>query len=606
MNSLYDISRQKFPDLVILSEHFRSLPPIISFSNERYYGGQMVPLRDRPPAPGWQPVGTVFVPDGYRDGRDINEPEALAVADLIAEFCEEPSYDSMTFGVVTLLGTAQAQRIQELLLDRLGPEVLEERELRVGQPPSFQGDERDVVILSLVVDKGEGRRVGPMTSNQGEQGLNVAATRAKNQMWVVHSIEADDFPAGDPRAALIRHCQDPVALDVSFGNLEQRCDSVFEKDVLRAILAKGFRRVRTQHKVGNYRIDIVVEGVESRLAVECDGDAWHGPDRWDDDRIRQQKLERAGWTFERIRGSAFYRDPQRALEPLWARLEELGIEPGGWDGTIAVAGNNRRVAKSMAERQLTGTAEAQARSISLDSVLADEDPEVDVAAEPQSDPAPSAPPHLRPPAPVLHPVGHARTEVIDPPESPGRPVERPQRAGHSELAPYRSWSQRSVASVSQGSPEQVLSDLVEIVGAEGPIYALRLYQLHAKAAGGSRVGSEMRQQYNRLVRRALQAGSLRLIDDDLPGMIDKTLYLPGTPPVVVRELGPRKLIEVPRSEVATLAGALGIPDPAATKRAVLDAFGLIRMRQRTSDYLDDCLRYTWRPPLTDGSDAADA
>ena len=281
LNSLYDISRQKFPDLVILSEHFRSLPPIISFSNERYYGGQMIPLRDRPPHPGWQPVGTVFVPDGYRDGKDINESEALAVVELIAELIEDPAYDSMTFGVVTLLGSAQALRIQELLLDRLGPEMMEERELRVGQAPSFQGDERDVVVLSTVVDKAEGRRVASMTSIQGEQSLNVAATSAKNQMWVVHSIEAEDFPTGDPRAALIRHCQDPAALDVSYANLEQRCDSQFEKDVLRAILAKGFHRVRTQHKVGNYRIDIVVEGPESRLAVECDGDAWHTSENWD-------------------------------------------------------------------------------------------------------------------------------------------------------------------------------------------------------------------------------------------------------------------------------------------------------------------------------------
>lgn len=594
MNSVYDISRQKFPELVILSEHFRSLPPIISFSNERYYGGQMVPLRDRPPAQGWQPVGTVFVPDGYRDGKDINEPEALAVTDLIAELCGDPAYDSMTFGVVTMLGTAQAQRIQEILLDRLGPEAMEERDIRVGQPPSFQGDERDVVVLSLVVDKPVGRVVGAMTSNQAEAALNVAATRAKNQMWVVHSIEADDFPTGDPRAALIRHCQDPTALDVSYGNLEQRCDSIFEKDVLRAILAKGFRRVRTQHKVGSYRIDIVVEGPESRLAVECDGDAWHGPERWDDDRIRQQKLERAGWTFERIRGSAFYHDPQRALAPLWARLDDLGIEPGDWDGTIAVAEPNRRIAKSMAERQAAGTSADQARSISLDSLLAIEEEEVDAGAEPNSDepqPAPSMPSPLVPARGTGDPTG---VEVADLAETASTPVERPEGTGHLSLAPYESWSPRSVASVSQGPVDRVLADLLEIVGVEGPIFALRLYQLHAKAAGGSRVGREMRQQYNQLIHRALRAGTLRQVEDDLAGVVDKTLYLTGTPPVIVRELGPRQLIEVPRSELAMLARMVGSSDPSATKRAVLDALGLSRMGQRTSDYLDECLRYTWR------------
>ena len=75
-------------------------------------------------------------------------------------------------------------------------------------------------------------------------------------------------------------------------------------------MARGYRKVSVQHSVGRYRIDIVVEGPHARLAAECDGDRWHGPDVWHKDRARQQVLERANWTFERIRGSAFYRGPE--------------------------------------------------------------------------------------------------------------------------------------------------------------------------------------------------------------------------------------------------------------------------------------------------------
>jgi very-short-patch-repair endonuclease len=120
--------------------------------------------------------------------------------------------------------------------------------------------------------------------------------------------------------------------------LAEECDSQFERDVLARILARGYRRVLVQHRVGGYRIDLVVEGPESRLAVECDGDFWHGPERWDADRARQAVLERAGWTFCRIRGSSFYRDPDAALQPLWARLEELDIPTGEW----AAAGHDRK------------------------------------------------------------------------------------------------------------------------------------------------------------------------------------------------------------------------------------------------------------------------
>jgi very-short-patch-repair endonuclease len=84
--------------------------------------------------------------------------------------------------------------------------------------------------------------------------------------------------------------------------------------------------------VGRFRIDLVVEGRGGRLAVELDGDAYHGPDQWEADRNRQAILERLGWTFHRIRGSAYYRDPDAALTSLWDRLESLGIQPSDEDG----------------------------------------------------------------------------------------------------------------------------------------------------------------------------------------------------------------------------------------------------------------------------------
>src|SRR6202042_753005 len=92
------------------------------------------------------------------------------------------------------------------------------------------------------------------------------------------------------------------------------------------IVARGYL-VKTQYRVGRYRIDLVVEGQRSRLALELDGDAYHGPDRAESDQQRQAILERLGWTFHRIRGSAYYRDPDAALSGLWDHLENLGIQP---------------------------------------------------------------------------------------------------------------------------------------------------------------------------------------------------------------------------------------------------------------------------------------
>jgi hypothetical protein len=61
------------------------------------------------------------------------------------------------------------------------------------------------------------------------------------------------------------------------------------------------------------------------LAVECDGDHWHGVDQYEADMQRQRMLERCGWEFFRVRESSFYLNHQEALRGLWNLLEERGV-----------------------------------------------------------------------------------------------------------------------------------------------------------------------------------------------------------------------------------------------------------------------------------------
>jgi len=85
--------------------------------------------------------------------------------------------------------------------------------------------------------------------------------------------------------------------------------------------------VHPQYEVAGKRIDLVVEGGQARLAVECDGDHWHGPDHYEADMQRQRQLERCGWEFFRVRESAFYSNKVDALKGLWEALEERDIYP---------------------------------------------------------------------------------------------------------------------------------------------------------------------------------------------------------------------------------------------------------------------------------------
>jgi hypothetical protein len=64
-----------------------------------------------------------------------------------------------------------------------------------------------------------------------------------------------------------------------------------------------------------------------RLAIELDGDEYHGPERWADDLARQRVMERVGWRFWRCWGSSFRLDPEGCLDDLVWALGSLGIEP---------------------------------------------------------------------------------------------------------------------------------------------------------------------------------------------------------------------------------------------------------------------------------------
>ena len=340
--SLYDLSKMRFPGVIMLREHFRCLPEIIEFSNQLAYNGTILPLREQPADTTWRSVIDVHIRDGYRDpGTDTNPPEADFIVAKIAELCADPRYDGKTFGVISLLGDAQAQLIQGMLIDRLGEQEVERRRIRCGNAYHFQGDERHVMFLSLVVAAGEGRRIGAMTKEADRQRINVAASRAQDQMWCVRSISPDELHPDDVRGRFIRYCQNPARVDDATGEVEDHFDSDFERDVYRHLVMRGYR-VKVQHRVGRFRIDLVIEGRRARLAVELDGDAYHGPDRWEADRNRQAILERLGWTFHRIRGSAYYRDPDAALAGLWDRLDTLGILPADEPDSVPAPGHRDR------------------------------------------------------------------------------------------------------------------------------------------------------------------------------------------------------------------------------------------------------------------------
>ncbi|MDQ2644020.1 MAG: AAA family ATPase [Myxococcota bacterium] len=256
--SVYDLARQSFGGVIRLVEHFRCVPDIINFSNWLSYEGEIRPLREPGDSRLLPQVVAFHVPNAFAESK-VNRAEAEVVASLLIAAGEQPEYSGKTFGVVSLVGEEQAKAIDKILRERMSPKDHEQRRVVCGNAAQFQGDERDVMWISMV-DAPAGGPLPLRTGDSYKQRFNVAASRAKDQMWVVHSVDPmRDLKAGDLRRRLIEHARQPTDVTAQVERGEARAESEFERQVLRRLIGAGYE-VRTQWQVGSYRIDMVVVG----------------------------------------------------------------------------------------------------------------------------------------------------------------------------------------------------------------------------------------------------------------------------------------------------------------------------------------------------------
>ncbi len=342
--SIYDLFKVVFSrSAVMLKEHFRCVGPIIEYSKREFYNHELRPLRLPKASERLDPpLIDVVVQDGYRRG-DINLPEVRFIIDEIKAIVADPAMANRTVGVVSLLADKQALTIWNRLTEELGPEVIQRHRIACGDARTFQGKERDIMFLSMVSAPNEGK-IAPISRDTFAHRFNVAASRARDRMYLVRSVELEHLSDADRlRRGLIAHFGAPFAQDeMRVEDMRKLCESPFEREMYDELTKRGYW-VTPQVKVGQYRIDMVVEGHnDARLAIECDGDKYHGADKWDDDMHRQRVLERAGWVFWRCFASAFIRRREEVLGDLIRVLEDRGIEPTGAEGAPRSVHTERR------------------------------------------------------------------------------------------------------------------------------------------------------------------------------------------------------------------------------------------------------------------------
>ena len=221
--SIYDLARVVFAgNSVMLKEHFRCVPAIIEFSKREFYEHEIRPLRIPKRSERLDPpLIDVLVNGGFRHGK-VNEPEARAIVAEIESIIEDPATAARSIGVVTLLGNEQAKLIDDLVRRRVPAHEIVERRIRIGEPSVFQGRESDIMLVSMVLARGDR---GLPKSTLFEQRFNVASSRARDRMILFRSIEETEVNPQSLTARLIAHFRQPFHQDAQKVNaLRDLCE----------------------------------------------------------------------------------------------------------------------------------------------------------------------------------------------------------------------------------------------------------------------------------------------------------------------------------------------------------------------------------------------
>ena len=323
-----------------LAWHYRShYEQLIAFSNLNFYDGHLVTfpssVRDR------VGIGVDFFPvEGTFDRKTkTNMEEAKYIVDLVYKNFKE--FPTRSLGVVAF-SVAQQNLIDNLIQKKREEDPAYEEFFKADRPEPFfvknletvQGDERDTIIFSVAYARDQNgkfyQNFGPLNRAGGERRLNVAVTRAKENVQLVSSIRYTDINisnTGSRGVKLLRAYLDyaqngEIALERDEAlQQDESFDSALELDVCEFLRSQGYT-VDTKVGCSGYKIDIALRKPDSAnylLAIECDGAAYHrARNARDRDSLRQSILEKMGWEFYRIWSTEWYRnqtvEKQRLLE----------------------------------------------------------------------------------------------------------------------------------------------------------------------------------------------------------------------------------------------------------------------------------------------------
>lgn len=311
-NSMFDLANYYSMNPVLLDEHFRSLPPVINFSNQEFYGDRMRIMRRNSNTS--QVLELIQVPDGKVDfdaTRNLPEVEAVVakLQELIIEDERKNSDNPVSIGIISPF-RAQVDQLKASVARVLSEHMIRKHKIEIGTAHTFQGDERDIILMSWAFAPNS--FVQSLTFLQKPNLFNVAITRARYKMINFVSKNPRELPEGLLRSYLsyIQEYEIRQKAIVSKEIEENFYKNNFEREIAQTIRNLG-REVQAGVEIAGFSVDLLVD---DKIAIEIDGVEDNSQYKTHLPMKKQAILERSGFRINRITYREWQYSPQACLD----------------------------------------------------------------------------------------------------------------------------------------------------------------------------------------------------------------------------------------------------------------------------------------------------
>ena len=310
-NSMFDLADYYSMNSVMLDEHFRSLPPIINFSNHEFYNDRIRVMRkDKPDE---NVLELVEVVDGKVDfdaTRNLPEIEALVkrLHEIIIEDERKNPDNPVTVGIISPF-RAQVEQLKVSVSKVLSDYMIKKHQIEIGTAHRFQGDERDIMMISWAV--ADNSYTQSLMFMQKANLFNVAITRGRNKVINFVSRNPRELPDGHFRnyVSYMQNYQDKKQAVLSGEIDENIYKNSLEREVADKIRELD-HRVVAGAEIAGLSADLLVD---DKFVIEIDGV---------DDKTKshisnmkkQAIIERSGFKVKRITFREWQYSPKACLD----------------------------------------------------------------------------------------------------------------------------------------------------------------------------------------------------------------------------------------------------------------------------------------------------